>query len=171
MHSTSAIHDNRSRAAAGDFLKQHIRPGSELSFVSAYFTVHAYAALQDELESAAGLRFLFGDPTSVSSIDKDDKQARQFTLGPEGHALELENQLQQERIARECAAWIRRQVEIRTITRTSFLHGKLYHVTNAFVRAGEIETLGRGLQRIFETCNKGGRTRTHHRLEAKRPQD
>ncbi|MEZ5431564.1 MAG: helicase-related protein [Verrucomicrobiales bacterium] len=126
----SAIHDNRSRKAAGDFLKQHVRDDSKLSFVSAYFTVHAYAALKQELESAAGLRFLFGDPKSVSSLDKDDKQARRFTLGPDGQSLELGNQLQQKQVARECAAWIRRQVEIRTITRTSFLHGKLYHIQN-----------------------------------------
>lgn len=35
----SSIFDNRSRGAAGDFLKKHIRTDSDLSFVSAYFTV------------------------------------------------------------------------------------------------------------------------------------
>lgn len=127
---SSAIHDNRSRGMAGDFLKQHVRSGSSLSFVSAYFTVHAYAALQAQLESAGNLRFLFGDPKSVSSLDKDDKQARRFTLGPDGHSLELGNQLSQKQIARECAAWIRRQVEIRSMRGASFLHGKLYHIQN-----------------------------------------
>ena len=121
----SAIHDNRLRKAAGDFLKQHVRVDSKLSFVSAYFTVHAYAALKIQLESAGELRFLFGDPKSVSSLDKDDKQARRFTLGPDGQSLALGNQLSQKQIARECAAWIRRQVEIRSITRSSVLHGKL----------------------------------------------
>jgi len=126
----SAIHDNRSRRAAGDFLKEHIHAGSKLSFVSAYFTVHAYAALKPQLEDAANLRFLFGEPTSVSSLDKVGKQARQFTLGQDGQTLELGNQLVQRRIARECADWIRRQVEIRSITRANFLHGKLYHIRN-----------------------------------------
>lgn len=126
----SSIFDNRSRGAAGDFLKRHIRTDSDLSFVSAYFTVHAYAALKSHLESAPRLRFLFGEPTSVSSLDKDQKQARQFTLGPDGPSLELGNQLAQKQIARECAAWIRNQVEIRSITRAGFLHGKLYHIQN-----------------------------------------
>ncbi|MGB6219387.1 helicase-related protein [Haloferula sp.] len=126
----SSIFDNRSRGAAGDFLKQHIRDDSDLSFVSAYFTVHAYAALKTQLESADHLRFLFGEPTSVSSLDKDQKQARQFTLGPDGQSMELGNQLSQKQIARECAAWIRNKVEIRSITRSSFLHGKLYHIQN-----------------------------------------
>jgi hypothetical protein len=38
----SSIFDNRSRSAVGDFLKKHIRTDRDLSFVSAYFTVHAY---------------------------------------------------------------------------------------------------------------------------------
>ncbi len=125
----STIYDNQSRRKAGDFLKEHIRSGSELSFVSAYFTVHAFAALQDKLESSAHLRFLFGDPTSLASLDKDGKEARRFTLGPDGHALTIGNQLSQKQIARECAAWIRHQVEIRSM-QGSFLHGKLYHIRN-----------------------------------------
>ncbi|MDX2080313.1 MAG: helicase-related protein [Terrimicrobiaceae bacterium] len=126
----SSIFDNRSRGAAGDFLKKHIRTDSDLSFVSAYFTVHAYGALKSYLESAARLRFLFGEPTSLSSLDKDQKQARQFTLGPDYESLELGNQLAQKQIAQECAAWIRKQVEIRSVTRAGFLHGKLYHIQN-----------------------------------------
>lgn len=126
----SSIRDNKSRGAAGDFLKQHIRSDSDLSFVSAYFTVHAYAALKAQLENAPRLRFLFGEPTSVSSLDRDQKEARRFTLGPDGQSLDLGNQLAQRPIARDCAAWIRNQVEIRSITRAGFLHGKLYHIQN-----------------------------------------
>jgi len=39
----SGLRDNHSRGKAGDFLRENITPGSVLSFVSAYFTVHAYA--------------------------------------------------------------------------------------------------------------------------------
>lgn len=48
----SGLRDNHSRGSAGDFLKQSISPGSELSFVSAYFTIHAYAALRKCLDAA-----------------------------------------------------------------------------------------------------------------------
>ena len=126
----SSIRDNSSRGTAGDFLKKQIRDGSQLSFVSAYFTVHAYAALKDELERASGLRFLFGDPKSVSSLDKDNKQSRRFTLDAGGHSLSLGNQLAQKSIARDCSAWIRKQVEIRSMKGSRFLHGKLYHIEN-----------------------------------------
>jgi hypothetical protein len=39
---TSGIRDNRDRGSVGDYLKQHISQGSELSFVSAYFTIYAF---------------------------------------------------------------------------------------------------------------------------------
>lgn len=67
----ASLRDNRpTRGTVGDFLKQKIQPDSILSFVSAYFTVHAYQALAEQLENADSLRFLFGEPTFVSGIDK-----------------------------------------------------------------------------------------------------
>ncbi|MCF7731640.1 MAG: hypothetical protein K9N23_08125 [Akkermansiaceae bacterium] len=45
--SNSSLLDNRAhRGTVGEFLKSEIQPGSDLSFVSAYFTVHAYEALE-----------------------------------------------------------------------------------------------------------------------------
>jgi superfamily II DNA or RNA helicase len=126
----SILRDNYSRGMAGDFLKEHIRHGCKLSFVSAYFTVHAYAALKDQLENAERLRFLFGEPASVTSLDKEKKQARHYTLGADNGALTLGNQLTQKQVAHDCADWIRRKVEIRTIRRSNFLHGKLYLIEN-----------------------------------------
>jgi|GEM_PF-2096812 len=95
--STSGLRDNHSRGKAGDFLRENIVSGSELSFVSAYFTVHAYQALRDELESASKLRFLFGEPSFIRSIEKDGKQSRQFQLADQG--LTLANQLSQKKLA------------------------------------------------------------------------
>jgi SNF2 family DNA or RNA helicase len=126
-HSTG-LRDNHSRGSAGGFLRENIEAGSELSFVSAYFTVHAYAALKEPLEAADHLRFLFGDPASVTSLEKERKQGRRFVLGSNEQELTLGNQLTQKQVARECAAWIRDKVEIRSVTRTGFLHGKLYHI-------------------------------------------
>ena len=124
----SGLRDNHSRGSVGGFLRENIRPGSELSFVSAYFTVHAYAALKDSLESADHLRFLFGEPSSVTSLEKERKEGRHFVLGNGGQNLTLGNQLAQKQLARDCAAWIRAKVAIRSVTRSGFLHGKLYHI-------------------------------------------
>ena len=50
MNNNSGIRDNYSRGKAGEELAASIRDGSSLSFVSAYFTIHAYGALRGALE-------------------------------------------------------------------------------------------------------------------------
>ena len=41
----SSIRDNHKRGTVGDFLIDNIKNGSELSIVSAYFTIYAYEKL------------------------------------------------------------------------------------------------------------------------------
>lgn len=125
---SSGILDNHRRGRVGDFLREKICTGSELSFVSAYFTIYAYEALREELNRAGHLRFLFGEPSFVKSLDPDKTAKKAFRMTEEG--LELANKLEQKRIARECADWIREKVDVRTVVREGFLHGKLYHVAN-----------------------------------------
>ncbi len=125
--SNSSLRDNRPhRGSVGDFLKSEIQPGSRLSFVSAYFTVHAYQALASELEGAANLRFLFGEPSFVTGIGRDDKQRANFKLTEQG--ITIAKALTQQPAAKACAEWIERMVEIRSIRQSNFLHGKAYHI-------------------------------------------
>ena len=145
---TSGIRDNYLHGSAGDFVKKSLVPEAELSFVSAYFTIHAFDALRNELERIQSLRFLFGEPRFVRSLDRENKQSRRYNLTEQG--LFLGNQLVQRRLAKDCADWIRRKVEIRSITRTSFLHGKLYHildgnVAHALVGSSNFTVPGLGL--------------------------
>ena len=125
----SGIRDNRSRGAVGDFLRSQVRAGAELSFVSAYFTIYAYHALHGTLDQIAHLRFLFGEPRFVRTVDSSHDQGKAFTIGEEG--LHLTTLLSQRPVARACAAWIAQKVEIRSVKQAGLLHGKLYHVNNA----------------------------------------
>lgn len=125
---SSGIRDNRERGRVGeDFLREHLRDGTDLSIVSAYFTIHAYEHLKEQLGAVEGLRFLFGEPSLVGVVHGDQK-AKAFQLTDQG--LSLTNQLEQSRLARECAAWIREKVEIRSMQQGGFLHGKMYHLQN-----------------------------------------
>ena len=125
----SALRDNREkRGTVGDFLKEEIQGASSLSFVSAYFTVHAYQALAGQLENAQELRFLFGEPSFIAGIDKDGKQMASFKLTESG--VSIAKTLVQSTVAKACAAWIERMVEIRSIRQSNFLHGKAYHIQN-----------------------------------------
>lgn len=122
---TDALVDNRHRRV-GDFLRGRIQSGSNLSIVSAYFTIYAYKALRDALENANQIRFLYGDPQGVGALDPMGNVPRSFRLDSDG-GIELRHALTQKSLARACAEWIEDRVEIRTVRQANFLHGKLYH--------------------------------------------
>ncbi|HEX3628123.1 MAG TPA: SNF2-related protein [Verrucomicrobiae bacterium] len=126
--SSSGIRDNHSRGPVADFLKTKIHAGSQLSIVSAYFTIYAYDALKTQLDQIGHLNFLFGEPRFIASLDPDKTEKKAFIL--DGNGLHLTNTLQQKRVARECAEWIRQNVDIRSVRHSQLLHGKMYHIAN-----------------------------------------
>jgi SNF2 family DNA or RNA helicase len=109
-------------------LASRISAGSSLSVVSAYFTIYAYEALAAQLDSVDGVQFLFGEPRFVASLDPEKTDKKAFKIEDEG--LELANRLMQKDVALRCAEWIRNKVEIRSVTQSNLLHGKLYHVND-----------------------------------------
>ena len=112
---TDAIIDNRHRRV-GDFLCDKIGVESNLSIVSAYFTIYAYEALRDALGSVGRVRFLYGEPQGVGAMDPKGNEPRAFRLA-DGGGIEFRRVLAQKALARACAAWIESQVDIRTIRR------------------------------------------------------
>jgi len=128
---SSGIRDNHHRGSVADFLKTKICSGSRLSVVSAYFTIYAYEALREHLDQIEHLDFLFGEPRFISSLDPEKSEKKAFIL--DGNGLKLANTLQQKRVARDCAEWMRTKVDIRSVREAQLLHGKMYHVANAGV--------------------------------------
>ena len=121
-----SIRDNHHHGKVADFLIEKISEGSKLSVVSAYFTIYAYDALEKQLENINSLKFLFGEPRYVTSLDPEKTDKKIFRI--EDDHLELSNRLKQKEVARRCMQWISNKVEIRSIRQTNFLHGKLYHL-------------------------------------------
>lgn len=124
----SSIRDNHNYGFVGNFLREVIKSNSNLSIVSAYFTIYAYHELKDKLDNIKNLRFLFGEPTFIKSLDPEKKNLRSFKIEDDQLVIPMENRLQQKSIAKDCAAWINDKVEIRSMVKPNFLHGKLYHV-------------------------------------------
>ena len=124
-----AIVDNM-RRRMGDVLRDRLTAGAELSIVSTYFTIYAFEALREALEGAGRTRFLYGEPRGVGAMDPAGGEAKAFRLTDDG-GVDLARTLAQKPLARACAAWIEDRVEIRTVERANFLHGKLYHVAGA----------------------------------------
>ena len=144
----SGIRDNHRRGKAADFLRARIVPDSRLSVVSAYFTIYAFDALKDRLTAIDHLDFLFGEPRFVKALDPDRTEKKAFIIDPAG--LHLANRLEQKRVARECADWIREKVDIRSIRQSNLLHGKMYHIAHngvedALVGSSNFTVRGLGL--------------------------
>ena len=79
-----------------------------------------------ELNKINGLRFLFGEPSFITSLDPDKTDKKSFKI--EDEHLELSTRLKQKEVARRCAKWILEKVEIRSVRQANLLHGKMYHL-------------------------------------------
>lgn len=111
--SASGIRDNHRRGSVGGFLKEKVQQKSTLSIASAYFTIYAFEALKFQLMQIEELQFLFGEPRFVRSLDPDKTDKKFFKIEDEG--LQLQNRLEQKRVAKECADWMRSKVQIRSV--------------------------------------------------------
>ncbi|MDR1960612.1 MAG: hypothetical protein LBQ54_16495 [Planctomycetaceae bacterium] len=87
----STIIDNDLHGMVGDFLAKSITPESNVSIVSAYFTIYAYQELKTQLDSIEHLRFLFGEPTFVNNLDPDRVDIRDFKIEDETQSIVLAN--------------------------------------------------------------------------------
>jgi len=125
----SSIRDNKNRGSVGQFLRENIKSDSDLSIVSAYFTIYAYSHLKNELDSISKLKFLFGEPTFIKALDPTKVNKRDFKIEDDKLVIPIESRLTQKAIAKECSEWIQQKVEIKSMVKPNFLHGKMYHVT------------------------------------------
>ena len=124
----SAIKDNHKHGTVGEFLKDVITADSEVSIVSAYFTIYAYHKLKKNFDGINKLNFLFGEPTFIKSLDPEKVNSRDFKIEDDKLVIPLENRLTQKTMAKECSEWIKNKAEIRSMVKPNFLHGKLYHI-------------------------------------------
>ncbi|MFD3801677.1 UNVERIFIED_CONTAM: helicase-related protein [Kocuria sp. CPCC 205295] len=110
----------------GDELKASIKPGSKVRIAASTFSIFAFEALKDELQSIEGLDFIFTAPsfTTTSATHKPTPEKRQFFIPSDKNRdaalygtefeIRLRNKLTQRAIARECAEWVRQKVTFRS---------------------------------------------------------
>ena len=114
---------NNTTKVVRDDLSKKIHSGSKLSIAAACFSIYAYQALKEELESCDELRFIFTSPTFVA--EKIPKERREFYIprlqrekslyGTE-FEVRLRNELKQKAVAKECAAWMKKKVRLKSNT-------------------------------------------------------
>ncbi len=115
--------DNKKHNKVGDVLKESIERGGKLSVISGYFTIYAFAELKKELSGIDSLRLLFSSPLYQSHSNNNP-------IAGEKEEIIFRNKLQQVRIARECAQWIRNKVAAREVRQQGTLPFNLYHIDN-----------------------------------------
>ena len=129
------IIDNKRGGTVFEELRENLTSGSRLSIISAYFTIYAYAELKRELSKVDNLRFIFTEPTFVTN---DNELTREYYIdhSPErkiqGNEFEmkLRNEMKQAAIAKECAAWIRRKAEMKSLRHSNPAQFRLIHLEN-----------------------------------------
>ena len=113
-------------------LEKHIRKGSKVSTISAYFTMYAYSALKKELDKIDEMRFIF---TTPSFSKNKDKEAREYEIvnnnifGNE-FELKLRNEMTQSAFAKDCAKWLKDKVEIKSFKEPNVAQPRMIHVHN-----------------------------------------
>ncbi|MBQ6979652.1 MAG: DEAD/DEAH box helicase family protein [Clostridia bacterium] len=116
---------NNTSKLLGDDLKSEIKSGARLRIAASCFSIYAYSALKQELESIEELKFLFTTPAFLPAQVSDNikKEKREFYIPKLGETalcgtefeIRLKNQMTQKAIARECAEWIRNKVKIKSL--------------------------------------------------------
>ncbi len=136
--SDTLIRDNKDYGSVGEFLRDVVKEGSELSVVSAYFTIFAYYGLHEQLDTIKSMKFLFGEPTFVTS---DNVDVRNYKIEDESIVINPTEKFGQKRIASKCADWIRNKVEIKSIVKPNFLHGKMYYTERHIQDISEVKAI------------------------------
>ena len=137
MQALKRILDNRRGSSVANYLRRQLSDADSFRVVSAYFTIYGYELLANELDQLEEVRFLFGDPDSVDALDPGSKDQKSFELTDQG--LLPSHALVQKSLARQCAEWVGSDsVSIRSISKSNFLHGKMYLADSAGASAGVV---------------------------------
>ena len=112
--------DNKNSGYVGDELKKRPFEGSKLAVLSSQFTIYGFAALRRELSKLSATRlFLTGWKG----------QCLQSLIGSDAE-LRLIGQLDQKRIAKECARWLGgNKVEVKTSHQIQPTSQNLFHLS------------------------------------------
>ncbi|MEM7620632.1 MAG: helicase-related protein [Pseudomonadota bacterium] len=134
--------DNKGHGKVISELQKAIQPSSKLAVLSGMFSIYGFSALKKELSTLDEFRLMLSrwDDASLHTLAGTPEETR------------LKNKLDQRRIAKECAAWLKKHVNARAMTgKMAFPPQNMFHVQNgdnAFVVQGGSHFTATGLGEI-----------------------
>ncbi len=112
----------------GDELRKHLAKGASVSILSGLFSIYAFESLKKELNRIKDARLIRAHTPVENDVSSE-------TLFPHllGNRFErrFRNQLNQARVAGDCARWIEDKAEIRTVRDPDAINQNLFHIQNA----------------------------------------
>lgn len=112
------LYDNKNNGKVGAELKKRISEGTKLSVLSGMFSIYGFQALKKELSKVSDVRLL------LSNWYNDSNN----TLAGSLSELRLKNQLNQARIAKECAAWLEKNIQVKALSENTHINQNLFHL-------------------------------------------
>ena len=151
--------DNK-KSKVSDALQSEIKNDAKISIISAYFTIYAYEKLKDSLKNINSLRFLFVEPTFTQEKEEIrefyiNKLKRERFLSGTEYEIKLRNELTQSKVAKECADWIRKKADFRSLKKSDVSQARAIHIANrnsACMIQGTLDFTSTGLG--FSNSNK-----------------
>lgn len=134
--------DNKGHGKVITELQKAIQPDSKLAVLSGLFSIYGFSALKKELSNLDEFRLMLSrwDDASLHTLAGTPQETR------------LKNKLDQSRVAKECAAWLKKHVQARAMTgQMAFPPQNMFHVKNsenAFVVQGGSHFTATGLGEI-----------------------
>jgi SNF2 family DNA or RNA helicase len=134
--------DNRAHGTVISELKKNIKANSKLAILTGLFSIYGFHSLRKELSALDTIRLMYS---------RWDKQSL-HTLSGTIQETQLKNKLTQSHIAKECATWIKKNVNARAIKeKMEFPPQNMFHLQNnneSFVIQGGSHFTASGLGEI-----------------------
>lgn len=121
----SIILDNKKNGKVGEELRKHLTKGSKLSVISGLFSIYGFESLKKELGRINDLRLIL----SRAPVKNNDSSEVLFQcLTGDRFELRFRNQLNQTKVAGECARWLADKAQIQTANNPAAISQNLFHV-------------------------------------------
>lgn len=128
------IIDNKKNGRVVNEIRDNVCKESKLSIISAYFTIYAYNELKKELSKIDRFRFIFTEPSFVNSDNEVQReyyiQHNENNLAGNEFEIKLRNEMRQSAIAKECAEWLSKKAEIKSLKKENPAQPRLIHIDN-----------------------------------------
>lgn len=111
----------------GETLIQNIKENDKVSIIAAYFTIFGFHELKNELSKVDNLKLIMSSGL-FSFNDRQFFSDKITDINGDKYEFRFKNQLNLQKIARECAEWIQEKVEIKSTKMPGVIGTNLIHL-------------------------------------------